>query len=93
VSIGKAPPDFEICDHFAVIPCCATVTDLDAQVGIAGLQLRFDRCRLSRIACGASVGGRARTLKKKLAAVGLPLMNNPSHIVPVFVADLCAARS
>jgi len=30
---------------------------------------------------------RARTLKKKLAAVGLPLMNNPSHIVPVFVGD------
>ena len=30
---------------------------------------------------------RARTLKKKLAALGLPLMNNPSHIVPVFVGD------
>src|SRR5262245_7211770 len=30
---------------------------------------------------------RARTLKKKLAAVGLPVMHNPSHIVPVFVGD------
>jgi 5-aminolevulinate synthase len=30
---------------------------------------------------------RARSLKKKLAAVGLPLMSNPSHIVPVFVGD------
>jgi 5-aminolevulinate synthase len=30
---------------------------------------------------------RARTLKKKLAALGLPLMNNASHIVPVFVGD------
>jgi len=87
VSIGKAPPDLEICDHFAVIPCCATVTDLDAQADIAGLQRRFDSCRRSRIVCGANTGERARTLKKKLAAVGLRLMNNPSHIVPVFVAD------
>jgi 5-aminolevulinate synthase len=30
---------------------------------------------------------RARTLKKKLTALGLPLMNNPSHIVPVVVGD------
>ena len=43
--------------------------------------------RLSRFACSASVGEQARTLKKKLAAVGLPWMNNPSHIVPLFVAD------
>ena len=30
---------------------------------------------------------RARSLKKRLAAIGLPLMRNPSHIVPLFVAD------
>jgi 5-aminolevulinate synthase len=30
---------------------------------------------------------RARTLKKRLAAIGLPLLNNPSHIVPVLVGD------
>ena len=30
---------------------------------------------------------RARTLKKRLAAAGLPVMDNPSHIVPVFVGD------
>ena len=30
---------------------------------------------------------RARSLKKRLAAAHLPLMNNPSHIVPVFVGD------
>jgi 5-aminolevulinate synthase len=38
---------------------------------------------------------RARTLKKKLAGLGLPLMNNPSHIVPVVVGDpvRCKAMS
>ena len=30
---------------------------------------------------------RARTLKKRLAAAGLPVMDNPAHIVPVFVGD------
>jgi 5-aminolevulinate synthase len=30
---------------------------------------------------------RARTLKKKLTALGLPVMNNPSHIVPVLVGE------
>ncbi len=30
---------------------------------------------------------RARTLKKQLSAAGLPVMDNPSHIVPVFVGD------
>ncbi|MBX9926662.1 MAG: 5-aminolevulinate synthase [Hyphomicrobiaceae bacterium] len=30
---------------------------------------------------------RARTLKARLAAAGLPVMDNPSHIVPVFVGD------
>ena len=30
---------------------------------------------------------RARTLKKRLQAAGLPVMDNPSHIVPVFVGD------
>lgn len=30
---------------------------------------------------------RARTLKKRLAAAGLPVIDNPSHIVPVFVGD------
>jgi 5-aminolevulinate synthase len=30
---------------------------------------------------------RARTLKKRLQAAGLPVMDNPAHIVPVFVGD------
>jgi 5-aminolevulinate synthase len=30
---------------------------------------------------------RARTVKAHLAAAGLPVMDNPSHIVPVFVGD------
>ncbi len=30
---------------------------------------------------------RARTLKKRLRAAGLPVMDNPAHIVPVFVGD------
>jgi 5-aminolevulinate synthase len=30
---------------------------------------------------------RARTLKKRLTDAGLPVMDNPSHIVPVFVGD------
>ena len=30
---------------------------------------------------------RARTLKKRLTAAGLPVMDNPAHIVPVFVGD------
>jgi 5-aminolevulinate synthase len=30
---------------------------------------------------------RARTLKKRLLAAGLPVMDNPAHIVPVFVGD------
>jgi 5-aminolevulinate synthase len=30
---------------------------------------------------------RAKTLKARLTAAGLPVMDNPSHIVPVFVGD------
>jgi 5-aminolevulinate synthase len=30
---------------------------------------------------------RVRTLKKRLTAIGLPLISNPSHIVPVFIGD------
>jgi 5-aminolevulinate synthase len=30
---------------------------------------------------------RARTLKRRLAAAGLPVLENPSHIVPVMVGD------
>lgn len=38
---------------------------------------------------------RARTLKRRLAAAGLPVMDNPSHIVPVMVGDpvLCKSLS
>jgi 5-aminolevulinate synthase len=30
---------------------------------------------------------RARTLKRRLAGVGLPAMDNPSHIVPILIGD------
>jgi 5-aminolevulinate synthase len=38
---------------------------------------------------------RAATLKSRLEAAGLPVMRNPSHIVPVFVGDpvLCKRAS
>ena len=38
---------------------------------------------------------RAHTLKRRLAAAGLPVQDNPSHIVPVMVGDpvLCKALS
>ncbi len=38
---------------------------------------------------------RAQTLKQRLAAAGLPVMDNPSHIVPVWVGDpvLCKQAS
>jgi 5-aminolevulinate synthase len=36
---------------------------------------------------------RARTLKRHLAAAGLPLMPNPSHIVPVMVGDPVRCRA
>ena len=38
---------------------------------------------------------RARTLKAALAGIGLPVMDNPSHIVPVLVGDpvVCKALS
>lgn len=36
---------------------------------------------------------RARTLKRRLAAAGLPVMDNPSHIVPVMVGDPVLCKS
>ena len=36
---------------------------------------------------------RARTLKKRLQAAGLPVMDNPSHIVPVLVGDPVHCKS
>mgnify|MGYP001395000912 CR=1 FL=1 len=36
---------------------------------------------------------RARTLKKRLKAAGLPVMDNPSHIAPVFVGDPVRCKS
>src|SRR5690606_10920708 len=38
---------------------------------------------------------RGHTLKRRLAAAGLPVKDNPSHIVPVMVGDpvLCKALS
>ncbi len=38
---------------------------------------------------------RARTLKRRLAAIGIPVIDNPSHIVPVTVGDpvLCKRAS
>ena len=35
---------------------------------------------------------RARTLKARLAAAGLPVMTSPSHIVPVLVGDPVACK-
>ncbi len=35
---------------------------------------------------------RARTLKGRLAAAGLPVMENPSHIVPILVGDPVLAK-
>src|SRR5205823_7021164 len=35
---------------------------------------------------------RAATVKRRLAAAGLPLMPSQSHIVPVLVADACGVR-
>ena len=35
---------------------------------------------------------RAATLKRKLAAAGLPLMPSVTHIVPVFVGDAALAK-
>ena len=41
------------------------------------------------------VPSRAATLKRKFAAARLPVMDSPSHIVPLFVGDaaLCKAVS
>lgn len=36
---------------------------------------------------------RARTLKSRLNAAGLPVMDNPSHIVPVFIGDPVRCKS
>ena len=36
---------------------------------------------------------RAATLKKKMAAAGLPVMDSPSHIVPLFVGDAKLCKS
>ena len=40
-------------------------------------------------------GERARTLKRRLASAGIPVLNNPSHIVPAMVEDaaLCKRAS
>ena len=35
---------------------------------------------------------RARALKRRLAAAGLPVMDNPSHIVPILVGDPVLAK-
>jgi len=35
---------------------------------------------------------RAATVKRRLSAVGLPVMDNPSHIVPVLVGDPVRCR-
>ena len=40
-------------------------------------------------------GERARTLKRRLASAGIPVLDNPSHIVPAMVGDaaLCKGAS
>jgi 5-aminolevulinate synthase len=76
----------ECCDAIRSYAAGFIFTTSLAPAVVAGALASVRHLKISQIE-RARHQERARTLKKRLAAIGLPLMNNPSHIVPVFVGD------
>jgi 5-aminolevulinate synthase len=76
----------ECCDAIRSYAAGFIFTSSLAPAVVAGALASVRHLKVSQIE-RARLQERARTLKKRLAAIGLPLMNNPSHIVPLFVGD------